>query len=316
MRRLLDFFGWGLALLLVCSPRAMQSREIGSAIPHPDAYYYASLVRHIRGDLSATVPSPFNRRVGVPWLAAQLPLPPIDALNVVSFAALLGTCLLLYRLMERVRHQHAARMAVALFVLSFPTAYYGVIGYVDAAVLFTIALVLWLLQIRRYWLAALVVGVALLVKESALISVGPLLARAVREKRATRAWMVIATGAAAIVGLWLTRELAPSTTDAHIWRPSLSWISSNIQRPRFWLSNVLSFGIPGLLLCRRALHVRSWQSELRGVGWLWAVVLLAVGLGVFAATSAYSDGRFLWHMYPAAIPLALWARESSGEMAS
>ena len=97
-----------------------------------DAAAYIQYVEALRGDVESLPSAPFRYRPLTPLLAAPLPLGAMTAINVVNVIALafaaLGIWLTLHRLGCSDRH---SSLGAGLFIVSFPTFYYGTIGYVD-----------------------------------------------------------------------------------------------------------------------------------------------------------------------------------------
>lgn len=272
-----------------------------------DARFYVAMVEYFRsGEESPDLRMPFAGRVLAPWLASRLPLAPMTALNVVNLASLLGCFALLTAAMRRLgANGRAVLAAQALFVFSFPTFYYATIGYVEPVLLLGLGGVVLGIATGSTTLAvvALVAGCA--VKESMLLAVPAVALVAGREGGARRA---AAVGAAALLlGIGVTlavRHVVPAAPGEAA-GPSLERVLSNAGRVRAWAGNVLTFGplgaVAGCLLASAARRRRLFAHP--------AGVPLLVGAGAslllaaYAFAGAYADGRFLWTMYPFAVPM-------------
>lgn len=84
-----------------------------------DGVTYHEMYLHYKGEASKEVyNAPFNKRVGLPWLASKLPLDATSAFRFINIASGFAACLLLYlALRPRVR-------GVVAFVCLLPMAFY------------------------------------------------------------------------------------------------------------------------------------------------------------------------------------------------
>ena len=311
-------------LVLVCLPRfnmwdpgPMRGWTTTSRVVpwgHPiDVEGYVRLVKYFRGEAAAgELIGPFSSRPLGPALAAAIPVEPITALNLVNLASLIVTLWLLDATCGLLGLGSRARWAAALlFVLSFPTFYYGTIGFVDPVALAASALVL-MLVLRGAPLAALVPAIAfgVLAKETnaalALLLIGAGVARRSVGAATIRAAALLAAGLATFL---LVQALMPSPGQDLRPLPRLAVAIENLSRPRTYLSLALSIAIPAVLAA-----VALWTGRARGVipREALAVLLAGAGLsaGVYVASifGAYTDGRLIWSAYPFVVPIAatLW----------
>ncbi len=309
--------GLAVLLVLVCLPRfnrwdlgvarwtssGQLSKEMLS-----DAGGYVKTVEYFRGERDATeLSTPFQYRPLVPLLASWLPFAPMTSLNVVNVLALIAALVAIWVTVGRLGYDLPAKVVGgALFVLSFPTFYYGAIGIVDpAAILFVAVGVMCIVQ--RHWLAVVIIlAVGVLAKETVAVLIpATCVALLTKQERLWRS--LIITGACVIVFILAyksVRIVMPG--EVYIWLPSWSRLSRNVERVRTYTSFVLAFGLPGLLslgfLCDRA---RLWRKRLVEDGPFLIGILAAIGLWCFSLVSAHTDGRFIWVSYPFMIPLAV-----------
>ncbi len=321
MIRSRSFTDWGptillLGLVIVCWPRF--NLDTGG-----DQRHYAEVVRYLRGQTDAsTLSAPFAYRLAAPLLAHRLPLEPMTALNIINVLALGFTTLLIHRTVLRLpRSTQAAFIAAALFVFSFPTFYYGSIGYVDPVLIVFLALFVLGCCNRNHRLVAVAFLLGCWAKESMLLTIPAYVAFASSHPGFTRARRLILSCAVPAIGSGMVlgmRWLIPVHQNlSHA--PSLQIVMSNAERPRAWLSILLSMGIPcwvlSVLLClksgRRRLFGHPAGLAL-GLGALGVVLLLAS-----AFCAAYVDGRPVWLVYPFALPMIaiMWTGEMNGRNA-
>lgn len=276
-----------------------------------DAAQYIRYVEVIRGEAETLPPAPFRYRPLAPLLAAPLPFEPMTAINVVNVAALTAGALALFVMLRRLGTADRAALAGSLlFVVSFPTFYYGAIGYVDPLAIAVVVATLAAVVADRRAIALVLLVLAALAREATLIVIPAALAwawaswgshRAVGKWAAVWLGAFLAVTAAVRVGLQ-----APGT---NVWEPSIEVLRANVTRPRTWLSAALTLGVPAVvvLVYRRQL-ARLGRPErwMLGTG---AIVCLA--LFGYALVAAYADGRFLWPIYAFSVPAAVLAYGAS-----
>ncbi|ANM29385.1 hypothetical protein ABI59_06985 [Acidobacteria bacterium Mor1] len=274
-------------------------------VAQADAAYYVDVVRFLRGEAPGEpLAAPYTRRPLAPWLASHLPLEPLTALNVVNFLSLCGAALLLYASLLRLTGEpRIALLGGALFVFSFPTFYYGTIGYVDPVLLLFLSLFAYGLAAgsNGVMLSALIAGC--LVRESMLIALLPFVVAQLRARGQGIAWSVAGIGAC-LLATYVAWGVIPFEQDrSH--GLTTEWFVAGLSQLRSWLSLALTFGLPGLLLiwlvAGRARRERLASQPLAlpllaGLAASATLVLVAFGVAVV-------DGRPLWTAYPFAILL-------------
>ena len=280
-----------------------------------DAGKYMATVDWIRGESShGTLYAPYSYRVLFTALASRLPFDSMTSINVLNVLFLVGTLILLYRLQETLGIQtRSALWGCALFVFSFPTFYYGTVGYIDPGFLFLLALGLNLIYGKIWWAAALTVGLGLLGKEGTIMlmpALGVALWQETRSWKTTLGWLFVATGL--WIALWYgVRALVPVANQFQ-WSISLDLLLTNLGRPRSWLTLIMSGStllVPFLLLLLRRQPLA--RPTMKGTyGPLWTGLGVAIGYYMYSWTTAYVDGRMLWPVYLFAIPIAICSTTS------
>lgn len=162
MNSLLKFFLAFVLLLAVTNWYFRKQDQVSVADGKGwDGVTYHKMYLHYKGLASeATYEAPFNKRIGLPWLAAQLPLDATRSFRFINLLSGLATCLLLYfALRPRLRGGVilACLLPMAFFIYSpirFPNFYPFT---VDPPAMMLCALAA-LFCSRRYFVAA---GVAL-----------------------------------------------------------------------------------------------------------------------------------------------------------
>ena len=270
-----------------------------------DARHYIRYVDAIRGDVEDLPPAPFRYRPLTPVLAAPLPFSSLTAINIVNVAALgMGTMGVWWILSVLGVDERRRVLGALMFIVSFPTFYYGSIGYVDplsiAFIVFGTGAVL--TDHRMLVLALVVVGS--LARETTLLlvplAIAVLAVRGVGHRRVL-AWSAAWIGA--FVAATLLIRWGVQHDGTYVWRPSLDRAIENVSRARTWLSAVLTLGVPAAVLGRRApgfVSLSRDQVVLFGGG-----ILLSVAVFTYSIFSAYSDGRLLWPICAFTVPVAI-----------
>lgn len=280
-----------------------------------DAAEYIQGVRYYRGEISREqLTTPFAYRVGVPYMAARLPIKdPMTALNCVNGVALALALVFLHGFLRTLGYGFkTAAGGCFLFVFSFPVFYYGAIGMVDPVGLTVLAAGLFFLYRQQWiWLC----GVAVLgacIRETTLVLVVVTAAYLLVTRPRNRLLILVGVTVAFMlptIGIRMAFHDLPH----YSWSPFRGYLQQNL-RLRAVVAMVLSFGVPGLLTlvwlvqvgrgggfavrrgCASASSV--WLPMLVGIG-------CVVGLSAFAVVAAYADGRFLWAVSIFGAPFAL-----------
>jgi hypothetical protein len=279
-----------------------------------DAASFTALVDFFRtGVVSPAIGSPHNERLLVSYLASFLPAPSMTAINVVNVGCLL---LALWVLWITMRHLTIASGLVwsglYLFVISFPTLYYATIGCVDAGVLSMIFVGTFAILSNRPLLFLLAVVLGTLAKEGIVVLIPVALAQAY--STGSRRWYALTVlGLGQFLLVWAAIKWFGPVPIANApviyWKPTTYVLTHNLNRISFYVSALLSFGVPnGLLLVwgwqYRATIRQSWRADLP----LWAGTLAGWALWLYTIIGAYSDGRFFWITYCFPIVLTMvWA---------
>jgi len=274
-----------------------------------DVAGYVRLTAYFRGQAPAdSMIPPYCYRPLVPLVASALPWRPLTSIDVLDVACLLGTLVLLDRLLLHVGYGTRARtIGCLLFAASFPTFYYGAIGFVDPAVLLALTgMALAAIRGRRLSFAIWLVAGVLIKETNAIMAALPGVwswARGARREALGRLVPPALLAVAIVVGI---RMLAPFPEPGWLWRPSAAAVVENLARPRALLSLILTIGLPGVaaiaaLATGRAARALS-AAHLR---FFLVASALAATLYLYSLTAAYADGRVIWGAYPFLIPVAV-----------
>jgi hypothetical protein len=312
MPRLSVALGLLLVLLLVTAPRFDQ-RDVGPLASLTgteqggnlgDAEHYVRYVEVLRGDVDELPPAPFRYRPLAPLLAAPIPLGALSALDLVNVVALAAATFGLWQILRLLGlSERRSNAGCLLFIVSFPTFYYGAIGYVDPVAVAITMFGVWAILADRRVLVAIAVVIGALTRESTVILpvLGVIwLARAGQGSR-RMVWPLVWIGTFAATVIALRLGLYDSGTN--VWRPSVQTALDNLSRPRMWVSAALTLGVPAVLILLRIPELRRLDRD--HLAFFGSGVALCLGVFAYAVVGAYADGRFLWPIYVFTVPLAM-----------
>src|SRR6185503_5853780 len=264
-----------------------------------DVEGYIRLTDYFRGQAPAdSMIPPFCYRPLVPYVASYLPIDSQSAINVVNLVCLLLAVFALDRLLLRLRLGDRARMiGCLLLTVSFPTFYYGAIGFIDPAALLVVTLASYV-TVRGSWAAlAAIVVLGVLVKETnALVALLPGVWAWANGERSPKIW-ARAAGQCLLAGITVVavHALSPFPQQGAVWTPSAAALFENLARPRAVLSLLLTLGIPAVLAVAAVATNRAERALGRPVvRYLLGGCVLSAALYVASALAAYADGRIIW----------------------
>lgn len=281
-----------------------------------DAAFYIGNVQFLRGEhVEFYLQAPFNERLLVTLAASQLPFDPMTSINIVNVIFLLAAIWFLYKLLEHFGLDDRLVWAgLYLFVLSFPTFYYGTIGYVDSGVLLMIFAGTYAIYKENHWLFLLAVVLGTIAKEGIVLLI-PVAVAYGFTKKDNRWYYSAAAGLLLYLVAWgLVKKYIPNGhghTPVLFWQPITWRIVDNFTRSHAYLSSILSFGVPGVLcfyyLCKFGGAIKTaWKDELP----LWMGTVGGYLLWFYTLFSAHTDGRFFWvaYCFPIVLSLLWWRR--------
>ncbi len=277
-----------------------------------DVEGYVRLVQYHRGVLPAdSLLTPYCYRPLIPFAASRLPFDPLTSIDVVDFVCLLLSVVALDGILGFVGFGVGARtLGSILFIVSFPTFYYGTIGFIDPGCVLLVSLgTLYSLR-RKTLLVALCVVVGALVKETnVLIALLPGIVAWARHSLKPRAAIQVAL--LVLLGLstvLCVRLLSPFPGREWLWIPRWEILRDNLARPRAYLSFALTLGLPAALAALAVIRDRA-RGGLRREDYRFFAggVILILLVYLYTLPAAHADGRIVWVIYPFLIPIALTA---------
>ncbi len=330
-RRTLRWAALGLLLVIVVLPR-FNLRDAGPIAKFTagatatqyglplDVAGYVRLGQYFRHEMPAdSLIPPYCYRLLVPIAASALPWSVLTSINVLDVVSLLLAFILLDRLMRRMGLSiRASTMGIVLFVVSFPTFYYGPIGFLDpVCVMLITAMLLAIIEVGPgggVFTGLFVVGVLVKETNAAMALLPSIWAAATARPMAPairRTTILVAVALAILIAI---RLAAPFPSRGWFWAPHITAVLENLTRPRAIISLVLTLGLPAIgmfvALLNGAARRTLAEAHIRFLVWGAAI---PVSLYLYSLFSAYADGRIIWALYPFAIPIAatLWSRPTA-----
>jgi hypothetical protein len=188
-----------------------------------------------------------------------------------------------------------------LFSISFPVFYYGVVGLLDApAILIITAGIYFIIKDNGSWLAVLLV-LGAMTNEKTILLIPFLFAYKYKDKSLKQATINSAMYFVIFVCVSLiARKLSINSDSNFIWTVSLDSLMFNLSRIRTYISLVLTGGVPIIILLYSL--PRFDKSDKLNFALLFGVMMVILMI-IYSFTAAYTDGRFMWYIYPFALPL-------------
>jgi len=315
-----------LSLLLVCAPRfdrgetgllaSLTSGGDSSEAKPADAMAHIAFVKWFRGeDVSeyreAKLAWPF--RPFTPAVASLLPFNPMTSLNVVNIAAMLITLLFLYLILQHLGFDYWWRiLGCIMFIYSFPTFFYGTVGYVDPVMVCFATLGMYCIATGRWIHLAAVIIIGTTVKETIIILFPVIVAHFMLNKipRIKQIVLMLVYIGGFVAAYYFVARFNPAQHD-YTWQFSLRSLLFNLGRWKCYAGLILSFGIPGFLSLYALKYLKKSTEDETFIkyGTFLAGLISVMVLYLYSVFSHYADGRTVWVTYPFTIPLAVLALE-------
>ncbi len=276
-----------------------------------DAYQYILITEYFRGKSTIDlIQKPYSDRPLVPIIASILPFDPMTSINILNFLFMLASLYFIYKTISLLGFsEYLLLIGCLLFIFSFPTFYYGVIGNIDPAVIFLLSLGLFLLLLNKWHFLVSIFLLGPFIKESVVILIPVCFYYTWVKRNISKIplYWCVAYSIVFITFYFVSKNIIQLPDDS-FWFPSVKVVVSNLLRPRTFLSFFLSFGIPGLLsvIAIYQLLKNDSSDSLKKYMPMIVGLVCSILLSIYAVLSAYSDGRFIWLSYPFSILLSIY----------
>lgn len=277
-----------------------------------DTEMYANYVQYFRGlkQKGDGISVPYTYRPLAPLLASFLPISnPTYSLIILNLLALYASMFLLFSITKVLEFDFGnGILAAILYIVSFPVFFFSSLGLVDALCLFYIILGIWAILKEKHWLYFLSLIFGIYAKESILVLLPFALIHFYQKYCWSNKFLNLSILSIILISLnfYIIRNYFAFNTSFY-WSIELDAFWANLFRKGTNIGSLLSFGIVGVL---SAIFISSKLKKLKNeylclLPWI-AGFATAIGLYVYAYFSAFADGRFIWYIYPFAIPITLF----------
>lgn len=269
----------------------------------PDSYNYLQYVNYYRGmDVKPEVTKPYSFRFLIPLIASLLPFDTFSSLNIINLSTEILGLLFLMKILALLGFKEKTIFIASFFYsFSFPVFYYGVVGLLDAPAIFLIMLGVYITFKRKFLFLALLLMIGAMANEKVVLLLPFYFFYNVKEMGFKKSFLNSAIlFLTFIIVTLLVRKYTINADSTFLWQISLDSLIYNLSRIRTYISLLLTGGIPLLLLLLSIKRIDFKNHHNYG---LMAGVFFVLLMIVYSLTAAYTDGRFMWYIYPFALPL-------------
>lgn len=305
---LLSIFRWNRQDVFISKFVGKENSTLGSNLEYnvgmnDDTYSYVQYVNYYKGkDVAAEVSKPFTYRFLIPLISSVLPFDAFSSLNVIN---LLSEILFLFILMKVLLilkfDQKTIFLTSLLHAFSFPVFYYGVIGHIDAPSVLLFILGIYLAFKNNYWGMVLLMILGTFVNEKIVIILPfYFIYKWIGKDFKTSFWQTALLGILFLTCIYLVRNYTINSDTQYFWKADSDLFFKNLSRIKTYLSLMLTGGLPLLIFILSVKHInfRTAHNAALATGVFFVILLI-----LYSILSAYTDGRFMWYIYPFILPL-------------
>lgn len=268
-----------------------------------DSYNYVQYVNYYNGeDVSDEITKPYTYRFLIPLLASLLPFDSFTSLNLINLSCEILTVLYLMYIFGAMGFSQKVQLFGGLiFAVSFPVFYYGVVGLLDAPAILLITMGIYYVMRGNLIILASLLAIGAMVNEKSILLIPFFFAFTLKEKNVkTSVIQSTVLSLVFVITNLVVRKLTINADSQFIWTISLDSLLYNLGRVRTYISLLLTGGVPLALLLYSLPKFK--QSENPNFALLIGVLMVILMI-IYSLTAAYTDGRFMWYIYPFALPL-------------
>lgn len=268
-----------------------------------DSYNYLQYVNYYKGkNVESEVSKPYSFRFFVPLIASLLPFDSFTSLNIINLSTEILGLIYLMKILSLIGFRQKTIFITSLvYSFSFPVFYYGVVGLLDAPAIFLIIMGIYYTFKKQILPLAIIFIFGAMVNEKVILLLPFYFFFNYKEnglkKSLTYSLMLFIFFA---ITTFLVRKLTINSDSTFLWEISFNSLIYNLGRVRTYISLILTGGIPIILL------ILSWRSIDFRSSYHYALIIgvaLVFLMILYSLTAAYTDGRFMWYIYPFALPL-------------
>lgn len=270
-----------------------------------DSYQYLQYINYFNGmEVDQELSAPYTYRPLLPYIASLMPFDEFSSLNILNLLFAIAGLVALFLLLKALDlDDNTIFKTGLLYAFSFPIFYYNVVGLIDSSIIAALLFVNYLMVKER------IIGVLLMVMgfvfaKETIILVIPMIFIYYFLKREYLNGLVFG-GAALVMYLLLSaliRLFISPSIENYIWTIDWYSINYNLGRPKAFISVFITgffpmlFGHFGVKHSPKNVYFKT----------LRIMIVFALLLVIYSFMTAYADGRFIWYVYPYALPFAAY----------
>lgn len=299
---------WNRQDLFISKFTGSDSRDLASKTQYKDidfsidSYEYVQYVNFFRGeDVKSEIGPPYTYRFLIPFVASFFPTDPLTSLNIINLLFLFIGLIYLLKTLKLLDYNDKTIFYTGLiYSFSFPVFYYGTVGILDPVLIGSIQLGIYLLLKDKFVSLNTLIFFMATANEKIVVLLPVIFIYHFKKSGFKDSiFYTLVPFVLSVVGIFLARGLAPDSIN-YVWKIDFNTLLDNLSRPRTYLSLILSGGIPAVLahLGRNNVPKNDFFLALKiGVFTVYALI-------IYSMLAAYTDGRFIWIVYPFALPFA------------
>lgn len=269
-----------------------------------DSYNYVQYVNYYNGDnVGDEVTKPYSFRFLVPFLASLLPLDSFTSLNIINLSTELLGLLFLMKILALIGFRAKTIFITSfLYCFSFPIFYYGVVGLLDAPAVFLIILGIYFTLKNQLWAVIIVLLIGAMTNEKSILILPFFFFYHIKESGFKKSFLnSLLLFSVFVITSLLVRANTINADSTFLWSASLDSLYYNLGRIRTYVSLGLTGGLPLLIMLLSISKVDFKKSY--NFAFLAGVIFVVLMI-IYSFMAAYTDGRFMWYIYPFSLPLA------------
>jgi len=279
-----------------------------------DSYNYVQYVNYYNGlDVEDEITKPYSFRFLVPFAASFFPFDSFSSLNIINLSSEVLGLLFLMKLLALIGfRQKTIFMTSFLYCFSFPIFYYGVVGLLDAPAIFLIIIGTYYTLKKEFFPVLIILIIGAMANEKSILLLPFFFFFNYKEIGLRKS--LIHSSILLLLFLTTTLIVRSNTINADstfLWSANMESLFYNLGRVRTYISLLLTGGLPLLILLfsiRKIDFKKSYNfAFLMGVIFVFLMIL-------YSFMAAYTDGRFMWYIYPFSLPLVAYALDQSKKL--
>lgn len=294
--------------LLFISTLVVSFYRFGNAENFFDSARYVEIANFFRGNAQLSdLEPPYSYRPLVPFAVSILPFSIPFGFGFVNTLFIFLSSLVLFAFLRELQFSRKLSfIGSLLFLFSFPTFWYGSACLTDAAGIFFLLLGVYLIK-KGYPLILIVFATSLGVfaRETVIVLLPLYILYDMKNSFRKLCLLVIPLIVLSTIRIYFSPKVGSPTW--YWWHISLDATLFNLTRLDMWFTLTLTLGIFPFLIYITYLNKDKWIKEMnkKDLIFLRNIFVSFSIIPLYAFIAAYFDGRYIWVLYPAFIPISL-----------